>query len=96
MTRSPTTADVTHAKSPLAVRQIVAAALGAPVNPYVTWSILREHVLDPSSPLPERLLVVGISALSGTVPEEARSLQALLKELAVHRTGTEVRVALHD
>ena len=88
--------DFTYARTALFVRQTLALALRLPLNQEFTWPFLKDRVCDPTDTiLPKRIVLVGISALRSSLPEEAAMLLGVFRELRLLRPDIKVMVVLH-
>ncbi len=89
--------DVTNVRTPVGVRQTVAAACGVPVGQEFTWESLGQLVIDAfRASEPNRMIVSGLPKLGVNLPEEATMLRGLLKDLTSRLPNLEIRVVLHD
>jgi hypothetical protein len=90
------TIDFTSAKSPLFVRQAVAAAFGIHPNQEFTWSTLRDCVCDSGSPdSPKQFLIRGLSSLAIALPDEEKSFRTFLSEVGAARPNVSFKIAIH-
>ncbi|MBD9668851.1 hypothetical protein IB278_33340 [Variovorax sp. VRV01] len=89
--------DLSHATSPLYVRQAVALFLGLPLDREFTWDFFSERISScPELALPRQLIVHGLPRLSTAFPEEASKLVDWLRDLGTLHPEMSVDFVIHD
>lgn len=89
--------DLSHATSPLYVRQAVALLLGLPLDREFTWDFFSERISSsPELALPRQLTVHGLPRFSIAFPEEAGKLVDWLRELGTLHPEMSVDFVIHD
>ncbi|MET3373363.1 hypothetical protein ABIC89_002425 [Variovorax boronicumulans] len=89
--------DLSHATSPLYVRQAVALFLGLPLDREFTWDFFSERISNyPELALPIRLTVHGLPRFSMAFPEEASKLVGWLRDLGALHPEMSIDLVIHD
>lgn len=90
------TLDFEYGRTPLFVRQTVATAFGITLGQEFTWDSLANLVRDAVRASPPRSIrVLGLPYLDMVIPEEARCLSVLLRELEKEHPEIRISMALN-
>ena len=89
------TIDVGFASSKRSLRETFAAVLGFPGYYGMNWDAFWDCVCHAEqSSMPRRLILKGMSHLEAKLPEDARKLRDIVKDLKQRRP--DLQISLHD